>query len=812
MKLTEVGIKQYQSAIILNESWQQLTEAQQVYVGRWETNVWPLMEQYSRLLETELTPDQIQKIFTSAEQVAKATGKNQTALGKAGKVTAEVTGKMKAEIEKLMKQAGDSGPVKNMDQQFDKIRSQLANKLKGNPAGQKILQGVDKWKGFAEENPAKSAFIIGAMTSLLAFASGGIMSGAAIGFFLKLANNTIKGDKLSVALAKGAKGAAIGALAGGIGGLINDLVPPDVQDVIIASDGQTIDVSGLEAMSATGLEDLEPDAVEDLLKTQNALETALRSADGDAQDMIGDELEKVSQKIGELGGAEELQDYAGLEGQDLERQTIKTTDVGVDQSVDTSVDTGEFGFTSTDSGASYTDEEIKNVLKTAAEKGEVPDWDSLVNSKDVDPGTYADDIQRLEMTGRELGFDPLKVPDADAVDAIQAGDANAGVDSPEGDSGAGATDMSDVEVVQADSVSAEELKSVGINFDAEPDISPEVAEWAEDNGIDPEELQKMFQMEKAMDDAEFLGTNISASQEMASSWTGDTPTLDTTTLPDGAEIQVGETFKSEISTSVGGIEPPIKFMSTVSVEGVDADGNAVYMVKEVSTMPSHPIWDQIDKADLSPEAQDQLFQYMNEYTGVSMDSKAGIGQLVDTFKQTLAKSIGAAATAVAVGGALADKEVKAGAKDLDKKESIDVEELWDALDLYEAGFADMIKKAKTGADKVTTAVARKSQQGVAAVKKGAASLGNELGNIVTAKKLMRMWNKAGKPTDMGSVVNILNQAGVPDEQIGTVGKQARVDLSKPKGANQVDPKLQALADEIIKLKLVDVVKPKLADS
>jgi hypothetical protein len=696
MKLNEIKVKDYQSAAILNESWQQLTEAQQVYVGRWETRVWPLVEQYSRLLEQELTPAQIQKIFTSAEQVAKATGKNTTALGKAGKVTAEVSGKLKTEIEKLMKQAGDSGPIKNVDAQFDKLKSQLATKLKGNPAGQKILQGVDKWKGFAEENPAKSAFIIGAMTSLLAFASGGIMSGAAIGLFIKLANNVIKGDKLSVALAKSAKGAAIGAVAGGLSDLIGDLVPPDVEDVIISSDGQTIDVSGLEGMGATGLEDLEPDAAGDLLKTQNALETALRDADGEARQKIMSEFEKVSDKVNELGGRDALADHAGLEGQDLERDTTTATDTS---------------------------------------------------------------------TGSE------------------------------------------VQTVQAEPITAEELKSVGINFDTEPDISPEAVQFAEDTGIDPDQLQSYFQMKKALADAEFMGVEVSADQELASASINGEPNLESTTLPDGTEVTVGEKFTTEMSTTLPGMDQPFRFSSSVSIEGVDADGNPVFQIQEVMTSEDHPIFDDLDK--LEDVDYQKLNRLMQEYSGVN--GQADVVKEIDTFKQTLAKSIGAATTAVVVGGMLADKEVKAGAKDLDKKESIDVEELWDALDLYEANFADMIKKAKAGADKVTTAVARKSQQGVAAVKKGAASLGNELGNIVTAKKLNRMWTKAGKPTDMGSIVNILNQAGVSDEQIGTVGKQARVELSKPKGSNEVDPKLQALADEIIKLKLVDVLKPKLAD-
>jgi hypothetical protein len=725
MKLNEITSYNLKSQTILNESWDMLTESQRLHVASWERNVWPLMEQLNVLLEAELSPQQIQDIFANAEKLSKEQGTGLTALGKAGKVTAEVSGKIKTEIDKLIKQAADSKPVANFDAQFEKLKAQLAKQVKSVPGGNKILAGVDKWSTFAKDNPAKSAFIIGAMTSLLAFASGGIMSGAAIGFFLKLANNTIKGDKLSVAMAKGVKGAAIGALAGGLSDIIGDLVPPDVEDIIIASDGQTIDVSGLEAMSATSLEGLEPDAVEDLLKTQNALETAFRSADGDAQDMIGAELEKVSQKIGELGGTDELQDYAGLEGQDLERDTTTTTDIG--------------------------------------------------------------------------------------------------------------TGGSEVETVPAETVSAEELKSVGINFDAEPDISPEVAEWAESKGIDPEKLQKYFQMEKAMDDAEFLGTDISAKQELASSWSGDTPTLDTTTLPDGTEVQVGETFKSEISTSVGGIEPPISFTSTVSIEGVDADGNPVYMIQSVTTMPDHPIWDDIE--GISDEDFKQLMQFKNEYTGTMMDSKAGVGQIVDTFKQTLAKSIGAAATAVAVGGALADKEVKAGATDLDKKESRRYlnkdelhEALWDEFDVYEAGFADMIKKAGQGAAKIggaaakglgkaaqtaTTKAAQTAQRGVASVKKGTAAAAKELGQKVTIRKLNSKWKSLGEPTDTGSIANILADVGMSDEQIGIVGSQNKVDL-KPepkaddakKGPGVVDGAIDipTFADEIKKAGLADKVK------
>ena len=44
---------------------------------------------------------------------------------KAGKVTADVSKKLQAEIDKLLKAAQNSGPVKNFDQQFEILKSQL---------------------------------------------------------------------------------------------------------------------------------------------------------------------------------------------------------------------------------------------------------------------------------------------------------------------------------------------------------------------------------------------------------------------------------------------------------------------------------------------------------------------------------------------------------------------------------------------------------------------------------------------------------------------------------------------------------------
>lgn len=240
MKLGEVTNYNLKSQTILAEGWQDLNEAQRIYVGKWEREVWPLVESINTLFEAELTAKQIDGIFGNAEKVAIDSGDNKTALGKAGAVVGDQAKKLQKQIDDLLKAAQNSGPVKNFDAQFEKLKADLRKKLEGNPMGQKIMTMVDGYADFAKGNPAKAAFVIGAMTSVLAFASGGIVSGAAIGFFLRLANNTLKGDKLSTAVAKGVKGAAIGALAGALGDAMGDAEAADMIPGVDQGDAVTV--------------------------------------------------------------------------------------------------------------------------------------------------------------------------------------------------------------------------------------------------------------------------------------------------------------------------------------------------------------------------------------------------------------------------------------------------------------------------------------------------------------------------------------------------------------------------------------------
>ena len=660
----------------------------------------PFVSNVERIvLEAELTPDQIKQVFANVEKGATEAGGNRTAVGKGADAVKNTAGAIKAEIDKLGSAIKNAGPVQNMDAKFKELKTKIGEK------DSKVVSAVKAVSDWAKENPGKASVAVAILTAAAALA-GGPLGGLVGGFLGRATKDILQGKDLSTAIGKSAMTGAVGAAAGGAIELIGDLVDPDVSQVIIASDGQTIDVAGLEGMKATSIENLSPEAAEDLLKTQNALETAMRNVSGDEYETIAAEFDEISAKVNELGGQQALQDHAGLEGQDLERQTTTTTDVGVDKS----------------------------------------------------------------------------------------GDATAGADGPAGDSpDAGAQDMSEVETVKAEPVSAAELKEVGINFDAEPDIKPEVKAWAESKGLDPEQVQKMFQMEKGMADARFMGTNVSASSEMASNWTGDAPTLSQTTLPDGAEIKVGEQFTSTSSTSVGGIEPPISFTSTVSVEGVDANGDPVFMIKEVSTMPSHPLWDNIDKANLSDEDFEQLLAFMDEYSGTSMSSKAGIETVIDTFKQDLAKSIGAAATAVAMGTAMQDKKV-VPANAEPAQESIDYKvkrlsegQIYMLFNRVERVNTHMLEN-KIMFESVFDAVSHYHRQNLnegpfdaikgaaskvgGALKTGAKAVGGAISGAakqvttkVTAEKLTSAWKKAGSPTDSAAVYDVIKGLGVADDVI-----------------------------------------------
>ena len=218
MKITEVNQfpKSNRTASILTEGYQELTETQRVYLGRWEKELWPLLEEFKKVSEASLTADEIQAIFKGAEAQSIAGGQNKTALGKVGSVAAgiaklpvDIAKKVDAKINELGPMAQNAGPIKNMDQKFEELKK----KIEAENSDSKIVQGIKKVSDWAKENPGKASLAVGILTTVAAFA-GGPMGGAAAGLIFRASKDLLQGEKLSTAVGKSVKTAAYGALAG----------------------------------------------------------------------------------------------------------------------------------------------------------------------------------------------------------------------------------------------------------------------------------------------------------------------------------------------------------------------------------------------------------------------------------------------------------------------------------------------------------------------------------------------------------------------------------------------------------------------
>jgi hypothetical protein len=205
------------------------------------------------LIEASLTPDQINKIFTDVE----ASAGNRSMLGK-GVDTAK---KANDVINNVGKWLQNTTPVKAFDQKFDDLKRQINTKFPDS----KILDGISMMGVWAKENPGKTAAIIGVLTAIASLA-GGPVGGAIAGQILRGSLELLKGEKLSTALGKGLKTAAIGFLAGKSFELIGDAVAkgadlvrstiPGAQKLTMMRDATGLGFNSVEVVGRP--EDLKP--------------------------------------------------------------------------------------------------------------------------------------------------------------------------------------------------------------------------------------------------------------------------------------------------------------------------------------------------------------------------------------------------------------------------------------------------------------------------------------------------------------------------------------------------------------------------
>ena len=287
MRLDEVTLYENKSHRILKEGYQDLTEAQKLYQSRFEKELFPLLEQYVKLAEAQLTADQIRDIFNGAEQVAMDSGDNKTLAGKVGsgaaaaaKLPVDIAKKVDAKINELGRMAQNAGPIKNADQKFEDLKKQIT----ANNSDSKIVQGIQKVSDWAKENPGKASLAVGILTAVAAFA-GGPVGGAAAGLILRSTKELLQGEKLSSAVGKSIKTAAYGAIAGwaleGIGdwleGLRVDAIPYDKAPGLTTLEvgfTKTFEVPGFSSVKELGSMIVPEDQVGEFTKLLNAMKDA----------------------------------------------------------------------------------------------------------------------------------------------------------------------------------------------------------------------------------------------------------------------------------------------------------------------------------------------------------------------------------------------------------------------------------------------------------------------------------------------------------------------------------------------------------
>jgi hypothetical protein len=162
-----------------------------------------------KLVEYEMTADQISKLFGQVQQSATDAGSNRTMIGK-GKDAAAAVGKA---WEDLKTKVANSGPIKNVDAQYDKAAEKLKQATGGDTG---VMKYVQKYRDFAKAHPIAQGLIYSALIAAAGISGVGAGGAAALALF-KMTDKLLQGEKFSSAAYAGAKTGAMAYGAGQIG-------------------------------------------------------------------------------------------------------------------------------------------------------------------------------------------------------------------------------------------------------------------------------------------------------------------------------------------------------------------------------------------------------------------------------------------------------------------------------------------------------------------------------------------------------------------------------------------------------------------
>jgi hypothetical protein len=162
-----------------------------------------------KLVEYEMTADQITKLFAQVQQGATDAGSNRTMIGKGKDAATSV----KAAYDDLVSKVQNSGPMKDIDAKYDQAAAKL-KQATGGDAG--VMKYVEKYRTFAKAHPVAQSLIYAALIAAAGISGVGAGGAAALGLF-KMVDKLLQGEKFSTSLGKGLGTAATAFAAGQVG-------------------------------------------------------------------------------------------------------------------------------------------------------------------------------------------------------------------------------------------------------------------------------------------------------------------------------------------------------------------------------------------------------------------------------------------------------------------------------------------------------------------------------------------------------------------------------------------------------------------
>jgi len=162
-----------------------------------------------KLMEAQLTADQINQIFQQVQQGATDAGGNRTMIGK-GKDAATAVGTAWTDLKDKIY---NSKPMTGFAAQYDKAAEKLKQATGGDAGAMKYIQ---KYRDFATKNPMLQSAVYAALIAASGISGVGLAGAAALGLF-KLVDQAIQGKDIRSAAWSGLKTGATAFAAGQIG-------------------------------------------------------------------------------------------------------------------------------------------------------------------------------------------------------------------------------------------------------------------------------------------------------------------------------------------------------------------------------------------------------------------------------------------------------------------------------------------------------------------------------------------------------------------------------------------------------------------